>query len=262
MASMLRPIILPYKMGSHSAKALAQNLGALRVYPDRNYKPKPNHLIINYGYGKPAEWMLTPYQCAKFLNWTCSVADATNKISAFGLLKEEEVSIPEYTTDKEVAQSWDGIVVCRTLVSSQEGRGIVIATNPDEIVDAPLYTKHVRHEHEFRVHVFKGSVIDFTQKKKRSTGEEANPYVRNSAGNWVFCREGVILPDDVAKQAVDAVKALGLDFGAVDVAYREREDKAFVLEVNTAPGLEGTTLERYTQAFKYLLESYSDYNCI
>ena len=34
---MLKPIILPYKMGSQSAKALAQNLGALRVYPDRNY---------------------------------------------------------------------------------------------------------------------------------------------------------------------------------------------------------------------------------
>ena len=250
---MLKPIILPYKMGSQSAKALAQNLGALRVYPDRNYRPKRNHLIINYGYSEAPDWAYSHYYSRGVINWWDYVAVARNKLDTFHVLDIEGVSIPEYTEDKSVAQSWDGVVVCRKTVTGQEGQGIVIATNPDEIVDAPLYTKHVRHKHEFRVHVFKGSVIDFTQKKKRSD-VEVNPFVRNSAGNWVFCREGVVLPDDVAEQAVKAVNALGLDFGAVDVAYREREDKAFILEINSAPGLEGTTLARYTEAFKSLLE--------
>jgi glutathione synthase/RimK-type ligase-like ATP-grasp enzyme len=188
------------------------------------------------------------------LNHWASVLTARDKILTFNCLKENSISIPEYTEDKAVAQSWDGVVVCRKTVTGQEGQGIVIAQTPDEIVDAPLYTKHVRHKHEFRVHVFKGSVIDFTQKKKRADVEVDN-FVRNSAGNWVFCRDGVVLPDDVALQAVNAVSALGLDFGAVDVAYRERENKAFVLEVNTAAGLEGTTLERYTQAFKSYMET-------
>ena len=45
-----------------------------------------------------------------------------------------------------------------------------------------------------------------------------------------------------------AIKALGLDFGAVDIIYNEAEDQHYVLEVNTAPGLEGTTLQKYTEA--------------
>ena len=75
-------------------------------------------------------------------------------------------------------------------------------------------------------------------------GGESNPLIKNLDNGWVFCRTGISLPDDARNQAIAAVRSLGLDFGAVDVLYREREDKAFVLEVNTAPGLEGTTLER------------------
>lgn len=248
----LKPIILPYKMGSQSAKVLAQNLGALRVYPDRNYKPKSNHLIINWGYNKEPDWMY--YREVEWLNFPSQVNLARNKLDTFDRLLNNHISIPEYTENKDEAQSWEGVVVCRKTVTGQEGQGIVIAQSPDEIVDAPLYTKHLRHKHEYRVHVFKGEVIDFTQKKKRAD-VEVDSFVRNSAGNWVFCRQDVVLPEDASEQAIKAVNSLGLDFGAVDIAYRERENKAFVLEVNTAAGLEGTTLERYTQAFKSYLES-------
>jgi len=49
--------------------------------------------------------------------------------------------------------------------------------------------------------------------------------------------------------ALAAVSALGLDFGAVDIIYNEHENQYYVLEVNTAPGLEGTTVEKYAEAF-------------
>ena len=58
------------------------------------------------------------------------------------------------------------------------------------------------------------------------------------------------LPEDCEKQAVAAVVALGLDFGAVDVVYNVKEQKAYVLEVNSAPGLSGTTLDKYVEVFK------------
>jgi len=64
----------------------------------------------------------------------------------------------------------------------------------------------------------------------------------------VFCRDG-IAPCTVRNSiSIAAVDALCLDFGAVDIIYNEHEDKYYVLEVNSAPGLEGTTLEKYVEA--------------
>jgi glutathione synthase/RimK-type ligase-like ATP-grasp enzyme len=47
-----------------------------------------------------------------------------------------------------------------------------------------------------------------------------------------------------------AVAALGLDFGGVDVIWNERRQMAYVLEVNTACGLEGQTVNDYAEAFR------------
>lgn len=251
----MKPIVFPYKMGSQSAKLIARALGAKRVYPDRNYRPRSNHVIINWGSSTYPNWLgIRPYP-EKILNYLEGVRLAGNKLTTFELLRSNNVAIPEFTTDISVAREWDGIVVCRQTLTGSQGAGIVIAETPDQIIQAPLYTKHLRHKHEYRVHVMNGQVIDFTQKKKRSSLEEVSQYVRNSSGGWVFCRSGVELPDDVVLQAINAVSSLGLDFGAVDVAYRERENKAFVLEVNTAPGMdeEGTTLQRYVDGFKELI---------
>ncbi len=74
--------------------------------------------------------------------------------------------------------------------------------------------------------------------------------VRNHDNGWVFCRQDVHPPDEVINQSIEAVRALGLDFGATDVGWNEYYQKACVFEVNTAPGLEGTTLENYTTFFK------------
>ncbi|MNY63636.1 hypothetical protein D3C86_2006230 [compost metagenome] len=51
-----------------------------------------------------------------------------------------------------------------------------------------------------------------------------------------------------------AVNAIGLTFGAVDVIWNEYRHQAYVLEVNTAPGLTGTTLEKYAEAFRGLMQ--------
>jgi D-alanine-D-alanine ligase-like ATP-grasp enzyme len=43
---------------------------------------------------------------------------------------------------------------------------------------------------------------------------------------------------------------LGLDFGGVDIAWVEKGNKPYVLEVNTAPGLTDMTGDWYAKAFK------------
>ncbi|MNN94301.1 hypothetical protein D3C81_2129010 [compost metagenome] len=80
--------------------------------------------------------------------------------------------------------------------------------------------------------------------------------VRNLANGFIFARGEDALgnvPKDVLDQAVKAVASLGLDFGAADVIYNDRQKKAYVLEVNTAPGLSGSTLDGYTQRLKEMV---------
>ena len=51
-----------------------------------------------------------------------------------------------------------------------------------------------------------------------------------------------------------AINACQLDFGAIDMAYvyneHSGEHEAYVIEVNSAPGLEGTTLHNYVSYFQ------------
>ena len=79
--------------------------------------------------------------------------------------------------------------------------------------------------------------------------EEVNWKVRNHDNGFIFQIEDFDLPEDCETQAIAAVEALGLYFGAVDVVYNGREKKAYVLEVNSAPGLSGTTLDKYVEVF-------------
>ena len=87
--------------------------------------------------------------------------------------------------------------------------------------------------------------MDVQQKRQRRAIDGINFQIRSHDNGWVFCRRHVAPPTDVLTQAVSAVSVLGLDFGAVDVGWNERNQEATVYEVNTAPGLEGTTLEVY-----------------
>lgn len=257
----MKPIIWPYKLGSASARLLAAALETKRVRSNGTYQPRSKHLIINWGNVRIPNWWsrLTVFNLGgPVLNSPVTVAVARNKRYTFQTLNGRVV-IPRWTTDKTEAVSWiqDGKkVFCRTTLTGMGGSGIITATTEDELVDAPLYTLNVGKRTEYRVHVFNGEVIDFIQKKKLTQeqlderGIIVNYTIRNHNNGWVFAREGVELPETVREQALLAVTTLGLDFGAVDCYVTERDGTAGVFEVNTAPGIEGTTLERYVNAIR------------
>jgi glutathione synthase/RimK-type ligase-like ATP-grasp enzyme len=140
-------------------------------------------------------------------------------------------------------------VVCRQLTRASEGRGIVLATTVEELQQSPLYTKYFPKKHEYRVQVFNGKVIDIQEKrKKRGFEGERESKVRNVANGYVFCREDVNPPEGMADAALTAVNCLDYQFGAVDIAYNVKRNEFKVLEVNALPGMEGTTLVKYTNA--------------
>lgn len=248
-----RVVILPYKGGSRSARLLAQGLSAKlgvkvrRVRPDGRYRPRQRSLIINYGSNATPAW-LTPVN--KILNSPASCVNAGNKLRAFQLFKQHGVSTPEWTSLHATALEWiqgGAVVVCRTLLNAHSGRGIVLANTGDQLVNAPLYVKYKKKLKEYRVHVFQGQVIDVSEKRKRLTNvvDRFDGQIRNLNNGWVFCRDGISEPVDLRSLSVSACAALNLDFGAVDVIYNGKDNKCYVLEVNTAPGLVGTTLTKY-----------------
>jgi glutathione synthase/RimK-type ligase-like ATP-grasp enzyme len=195
-----------------------------------------------------------------FLNHPFNVSLASNKLLTLNQFRAYGVSCPEFTTDIEEAEYWadsESDVYCRTLLAGKGGEGIIVATNSEELVDAPLYTKRVNVGKEYRVHVFNGEVIDYAKKgRKRDSEERASHLIRNYAKGWVFIRENIQLPESVREESCKAVESLGLLFGAVDVCTRKnQESQAVVFEVNSAPGFsEGsTTVKAYADAIrKYL----------
>jgi glutathione synthase/RimK-type ligase-like ATP-grasp enzyme len=244
-------------MGSKSATILARELETRKVWPDRNYRPKRNHLILNWGNSQEPNWWQTMFRDRYYvLNAPSNVAVASNKHWAFQWFKAQHIEHPEWTTNIEEAKRWieEGYkVVIRSTVTGHGGQGIIIAEEVEQLIHAPLYTKYFNGKREFRVHVFQNQVIDFSEKKRSREEVDGDALVRNHGNGWVFCREGIELPESVAEESKKSVQALGLDFGAVDVRLKERTNEVKVLEVNTAPGLEGTTIIRYIEAIKTLL---------
>jgi len=253
---MQKLIMLPYKMGSESARDLARALGIKRVFPNGRYKYYNNHTIINWGSSTFPSW--DRFNNVRYLNHPASVCNATNKKDALTLFERSEVPCPKFFTSKEAVIHYTvgieefPLVYCRKTLTGHSGSGIVLANSVSELVNAPLYTLGFPTRREYRVHVFRDRVIDYAKKSCRD-GERPNKLIRNFANGWIFRRGGVELPEQVGQVAIKAVKALGLDFGAVDIVV-DKEYNPCVLEVNTACGIKGeSTLASYTNAFKEYL---------
>lgn len=270
--------LLPYKRGSQGSRALAEALGIRRIKLERSrFRATADKIILNWG-NTTAE--VNTSGASTWINPPLAVSRAIDKLTCLHTLVAAEVPCVVFDLYIETAAHWasEGIdTVIRTTATGKGGEGIYIfegdaSKSVDEnhvrvqefikekgISRVKLITQYFKAKDEYRVHVFDGKVIDVQQKRKRSDipRDEVNYKVRNHANGFVFCRENVSLPDCCAEAAVAAVAALALDFGAVDLRYNPKEDRPAVLEVNTAPGLEGTTLEIYVNAVRELIEQIS-----
>jgi hypothetical protein len=268
----------PYEINSRGLVALQNainsptlgNVTAQRVRGDSpTFRVTENKQLINWGSSRmPSNWQWP----TDGLNDPRTVNNAGNKLSTFRILEEAGISIPEYTTDSELAAGWirqDHTVLIRHQLRGHSGEGIEIF-RPENWAglhfklfprQAPLYVKYKKKKNEYRVHVFKGTVL-FVQEKRRASERERTAdesLVRSHHNGWNFCRENIELGINgniaLYDLAIRAVSAIGLDFGAVDIIYNQREDQYYVLEINTAPGLQGESLTDYARAFTGLLNA-------
>lgn len=193
--------------------------------------------------------------------WGNNESPAANKLHFFqAAAQQPELNIPEFSTDINVAATWRNPTArnvsvagfARTILTGHSGRGIVAFNNGETtpLPTAPLYVKYIKKSEEYRVHVFAGKVIDIIEKRRRLGFENVNYQIRNVDTGWVYCRDNMDIKNknELIKQALLACRVSRLDFGAVDILYNSHQDKYYVLEVNTAPGLEGKTVEIYANA--------------
>lgn len=217
--------LLSKNLKSQSLKRIAQGLSTALGYKVwRSSKPKPNRRHLLYG-------------------------DQVGKLEQYQWFKEQQLVSLTFTTDIQTAKQWaeEGlVVVCRTLTHSSEGKGIIIAESAEAVVPAPVYTLYRKKKKEFRVHIFKNQVVHVLE-KRRKTGWEGttDAKVRNTANGYVFCSEGVIEPEGLRELALKASKVTQSDFKGVDIGFNEKKNELFVIEVNSAPGIEGSNVQRY-----------------
>lgn len=248
--------ILPYKSASKSANALAEAMGVPLLGVDMKLlKGGPNKMIINWGKGDVDS---TIRACGRIINKPEAICIATNKIKTFELLKSRNVSTPEFTTSKSVAQSWlnAGHKVCiRTTVEGKDGEGLHLADGtrtdwfgrPLPLPDAPLYTKLIKAKAEYRINVCNDRTMGV--QLKVPTGANPHAIIKTGGNGYGFrlLAEGEI-PTGIRPVARDAIRGLGLDFGGVDLIVGV-DGRAYVLEVNTAPELTPAMVTAYANMF-------------
>ena len=121
----------------------------------------------------------------------------------------------------------------------------------NDIVNPPYfadyYTKKEEFVNEIRIHSFDGRSIRAAWRVPAR--DDHHPWCRSKQCGWKFSYGRADSPVRQAHRdaAHAAVKALGLDFGAVDVGIRA-DGSPVVIEVNRAPGLgNGQTGPRYVR---------------
>lgn len=240
-------ILFAYNNKSAAAKALAHSLGVKLMREDGPSKYKGG-VVLNWGNAKRP---LTTHPITRWINKPEAVNLAIDKLRTFQALAKAKVLHVPFTTSKEDAAKWlaEGQTVFARTTKGHSGHGISVVTPDDTLPDSPLYTCYVKKRKEFRVHVIFGKVVDIAE-KRRVKGEPADTLIRSHLRGWVFCRQDIVEPTTLRDTAIKAVAALGLDFGAVDIIWNEKQDSCYVLEINTAPGIEGTTLEVYKNEFQ------------
>jgi hypothetical protein len=253
--------VLYKNSGVHSGRALRKELNelydgkVLGGYPKRfagvrRREGEPEY-VINLG---TTDEVVSD---SIFLNNREMVKAASNKKAARRTFEEQGIPAPKLFLRGSDVDIFP--VVGRTSYHSK-GSGFWFCKNAREVqravsAGATHFMEFVPNTREYRVHTFiKAKAMDNDERtpedyvsvkisEKVWTGEgspDPNEPQKNHDFGWTFLgpqnrrEEELDVVRHVAKQAISA---LGMDFGAVDVMYRVKNKRPYVLEVNSTPSL-------------------------
>jgi hypothetical protein len=231
------------------------------------------------------------YAKRTILNSQNAVKIAGSKLKALSVLQNHNIPVPRFATQADIDKlaKWfeEGVefVLGRDY---RHSRGTDINIFHIEDLDvlkygiSDYYLEYIEPYKEYRIQVVNGEVL-FNQKKyfrpelfsrlqeELGLGDaflEESKIIRNNDHGWGFhdVQDPKNVPTAVKNASIRAVNALGLTFGAVDVIWVGSAKAsalqatwgdlagAYVLEVNTAPGLRDRNVLKYAEAFRKVLE--------
>jgi len=176
-----------------------------------------------------------------------------NKFGSLQKMQSAGVRVPPFSRD------WRDLTFPMLGRSSnhQGGTDVRLYLQPKDIemsYPAAYYVQYVPKVKEYRVHVCNGKVLKVIDKRYNPDSNAYDQLVWNfRTGHQFFW--GTYLP--MHNAAITAVQAMGLDFGAVDCIVGHEDGELYILEVNTAPGID---LERTAMFYADELRSMMETN--
>lgn len=185
-----------------------------------------------------------------------------NKLRELQLLMSAGVRTPEIFLDDEAGHPLDNrYPLLGRKISHTQGRDIIPILSPREHEwavasgNVDYFTQYISPIREFRTWVFRNTVLATYEKFLHNPPNFR--YVGCNHRNGFAFRRFRPTPLGVKRAALDAMRALNLDFGAVDILEGPGE-VFYVLEVNRQPGasdINRSSLQNLAQRIKLWQDS-------
>lgn len=213
---------------------------------------------------------------------------AEEALDELGKVKAAKISLPVIARTN-YHQGGSNFFTCLTRTHVEE----VIDIFNNKLKKRGYFQNYVDVKEEFRLHIMNEEVLYSQRKIARSNMKEAHvkdqidkisrmaekkgtvldietlQFAMEYQGNKIASPDLIIKSNtrgykfsaikpenvnkDLATEAINAVKALGLQFGAVDCVL-DSVGRPWIIEVNTGPGLEATAFKNYSVAFSKVIK--------
>lgn len=188
---------------------------------------------------------------------------AVDKLTQYSFFLEKGLPHPEWSINYEDAQQWlanGSVVICRESVKGHSGSGVFVChPGEEELIAAKIYVKYQKKKREFRVNLFKGKFVNIRE-KKRMAGAEGNTHVWTPSNGYTTVKLQTPVKDlQLVKDLAEAAAAVSeSDFVGIDIIYNAFYDKYYILEVNSGPSIEGSSVDDYCNAIKEWMNESND----
>lgn len=226
----------------------------IELYKSNNGKITP---YINNELDVTIRWGCTSSISSNIMyNKRTAIKKASNKLRARKIFRENEINIPktwenpnncEFPLIARPKYHWGG----KNFYYCEDKQDLYAAIREGAEYFSEFYPK----TREFRVHISHGKVLICCEKFVEDKDKLIWNLRKNKDSEWQALRWSNIDPS-IAKLAIQSIKALGLDYGAVDILAEPKDNRspnAVVIEVNTAPRLGDYSSSRYAEYFDWLL---------
>lgn len=210
--------------------------------------PTSKKIVINFGHTEIAGRV----KDATIINHPSAVENCADKI-AMKIFMQSLVTTPPFGVDFKQTPALP-LVVKRKAHS--RGKGMSLINSQYELdaikyrfdLDRYYWEQFIVFDREFRVHCSRHSGEIFATEKVRRRAATGPNWIRNLES----CRYKAkfIRPpgwETLLEECKSLLNALGLDLGGLDIGYNVAQAKFYIIECNSACGMEDNTRAAYTK---------------